>query len=207
MENQTQNWTVTIRTNVSVDSILPIKSGTEKSLSKSFNDFANAKKYMQNLIKGYANTPNYVFNEYGRIIGLKEYFDDLIKLNIYASEESDDFDDDFLDDEQVEVRAFWNATKLSDIIKSYTKNPESFSFEKLTEFIFSDYKLKCQISDGELLITGHLDGSYNGVDPYILINTFNMDNPEKEYHFRILNNFNNSQEYIYIDMTCAQVNE
>lgn len=216
MESKKKIWVLTLRTNVSVDSILPVDEGKEANGFWAFSSFEKAKENMKSLIRAYANTPNKVFDGQGLCTDLEKYLAERREWDQFVNPQKDDGNEEFhrllidarggYDDT---ADSFWKASKLPEILKSYLTNMESFSPDIIPKVTWTDYLIGCKLSPEEIFIKGVDDGPCNGIDPFFHINTFKMDDPEKDYHFRIRNAFfddwDNIWSFIYIDLMSSEV--
>lgn len=131
---------------------------------RAFADFDTAKKAFRERIKRIAETDSSMF-ENGMIKNFKEY--------LYDTE----FEEINTDDLSDMLTQFFNDTTF-EISAGEMDNMEE-----------TDYMVAIQIKDGELLIRGDDDGPCNGVNPYIKINCFTMNYPNKDYCIHIEDGF------------------
>jgi len=214
MKNNKNTWLIKLRTNVSADGIIQVGEGKEFNGVWLFTEFEKARENMKKLIYAFANTQNQIFDGKGLCTAFEEYMDERKDLDQYANPQEEDLDDDFyrmwIENHvgyENTAEYFWKAAKLPEILKSYLSNMENFSSEIIPEGTWTDSLIGCKFSPNEIYIEGVGDGPCNGIDPYFLINTFNIDSPEKEYNFRIRSCFEENWDYIYIDMIRLKVDE
>lgn len=214
MKNNKNTWLITLRTNISVDGIIQVDEGKEFNGVWLFTEFEKAKENMKKLICAFANTPNQIFNGKGLCTAFEEYMEERKDWDQYTEHEDSDLDKEFdnmwfknhggYDDT---AECFWKAAKLPEILKLYLTDMDNFSAETIPEGTWTDNLIGCKFSSDEIFIEGIDDGPCNGIDPYFLINTFNMYSPEKEYNFRIRSCFDDNWDYIYIDMMYSELDE
>lgn len=131
---------------------------------RAFADFETAKKAFRERIKRIAETDSSMF-ENGVIKNLKKYFD-------HSPFDYIDTDD------------------LSEGLTRFFTDPTfEIPAEEIDDMEETDYMVAIQINDGELLVRGDDDGPINGVNPYIKINCFTMDDPNKDYCIHIDDGF------------------
>jgi len=214
MENQKKIWLVTLKTNVSEDSILPVEEESEERRCWAFTSFEEAAASMKKLMSAYANTSNKVFDGHGLCTALENYLDERRGWDNYTNPEEVEVDEEFhqfwisnhggYDDS---AESFWKTSRLPEILKAYLTNMDHFSPDSIPEVAWTDYLIGCKLSSEEIFVEGVDDGPCNGISPYFLINTFHMVDPDKEYNFRIRTCFNDNWDYIYIDMTPTTLDE
>lgn len=214
METKNKVWLLTLTTNVNAEKILHVDEGKEKRYFWIFSSFEKAKESMQQLISAYGNTPNIIFDGHGLCTDFEEYMDERRSWEQYTDPYEYEVDDElnsmwgeFNDGYDDSAKCFWDASKLPKILKAYLSDVKNFSSETIPTNTWTDYLIGCSFSPEKIFIEGVDDGPCNGIDPYILINTFNMDNPDKEYVFRFRNAFGEGWDYIYIDMMSSEIDE
>lgn len=219
MESKKKIWVLNLRTDVSAEGVLQVPEGKEKHCFWLFSNFEKAKESMQQLILAYANTPNSIFDGHGLCTDFKNYM-------MKARATHDEFTDPYEPEEPDEAYFAWvethggycdlsaNLSKaeiLPEILKSYLNDMKNFSPETIPENTWTDHLIGCKSSPDLIFIEGVDDGPCNDINPYFLINTFRMNDPEKEYSFRIRNAFCNDWDSvwtsIYIDMMPSEIDE
>ena len=158
---------------------------------------------------------------------LKEYFlsSDKFDGEDYLRQFEEYFDDSSYDDEEEEDermsklsfaftgrdsshKARGKAKAIPNLIRSLISegeiNPDSDSY-----CTYTDYLLELELGDEKITAGGVDDGPYNGVDPFILIDFFRMDEPDREYKFQVAGGFNSEQvekeSYFVLELVKTEV--
>jgi len=217
MATKNHTWVLNFTTNVSVDNVI-VEEGTESSFVWVFSSFESAKETMKRIIKSYALTPNSIFDGKGLCTDYYEYIEERKCWPQHTEPEESEFDtDEFAafsecwkrmhggyDDD---AKSFWKAAELPVILKSYLADMDNFSPDAIPTVTWTDYLMGCKSSPDKILIEGVDDGPCNGINPFFLINTFNMDDPEKDYNFCVRNGWNDNWEYMYLHLNYVEVDE
>lgn len=176
-------WTLIIKTS------LPnvAKNATDiKTIVQAFESFEDAKKVLRAKLKEYAFTENSMFDGAGHITKMLEY-----SYGVASNE-----------DEEVDAYLL-NEDKINKIIHVFAEifQGKDVSLKMAKVKGCTDWMVGADW-DGEVLeMYGTEEGPYNGYDPYIKTNMFDMTK-EKDYYLYIDDMFgqdSNSSE-LYIDL-------
>lgn len=181
-------WILSEDRNVTKKGELPLE-GDMKSFW-AYSDFETARQEMCDLIKHHALSDNGLFDGNGNIIGLDEHIDDMMGDG-----------EDFYEDEAEMIKSI--PGKLS----SYFMGDCNFSKEDFEGLELSD-TLVDYFYDSEnsmLYIYATAEGGCNGINPYIQINSFEMNDPKRCYTCRIRNQFNDYDEFYYVNIDLLRV--
>lgn len=173
-------WVLSIRTS------LPEECFTKAHLKTTFSAFEDAKKAMQDAIKGFAFSKNAMFDGNGKIIALEKYIN---KMGDYDYEET------------LLTRDI--LSKVGDSLFTIINGQDaSLDIEKGE---YSDYMISLNYDGKGINMWGDYDGPINGYDPYIATNAFSM-NEEKDYYIYIDDLL--GQDYsseLYIDLKQVEI--
>ena len=167
-------YVLTVETNL----VEPSKKNGEqvyKRNVKVFEDFDTAKTGMRSLIKEFATTKNELFDGNGNVLGFEEDFE-------CAIEEAEEF-------EESEV-VLETLRSTPQILRKYFLGDEiTFSDEFYEEFDTAEFEVSEDLTGWCKLNIESFDIPFRLIDistpPFMQINSFIMDNPEKVYVFRI----------------------
>ncbi len=153
------------------------KSGEQvyKRNVKVFEDFDSAKTGMRSLIKEFATTKSELFDGNGNVLGFEEEFE-------YAIEEAEEFEES-----EVVLETLRNTPQ---ILRKYCLGDKiSFDEKFYAEFKTTEFEISEDLTGWCYLNTKRFDIPFRLVDiptpPFMQINSFIMDDPEKLYIFRI----------------------
>lgn len=164
-----------------------------------FSDFENAKQQMRTILKEYATKKSDLFDGNGNILHLDDFLNDCL------------FDED-MDMEETDI-----SNPLPEILKSYFLNEEPDDIE--TFDMYAKYGIIIDADFGVMQLSGdskyenHISGIdwYNIPTPnseyeitpiHIAINSFYMDDPEKTYVCRIEGQFEewDNPFFLYLEL-------
>lgn len=189
-EEQTMEkaWVLSIRTSLPE---VQHNKGELKTTFYVFDSFEEAKSAFRNVVKEYAFNENTMFDGAGNIKYLKKYFEELDM----PEEPAEDWEYPFM-----EIRG--------EVSKVYNCIYEALAGKNVTtgdipEYS-TDYLTAIKKHEDMVMIVGEDDGPYNGYNPFIKTNIFNMGE-EKDYYLYIDDML--GQDYsseLYIDLKKAE---
>ncbi len=167
-------YVLTVETNL----VEPSKKSGEQVYKrdiKVFEDFDTAKTGMRSLIKEFATTKNELFDGNGNVLGFEEDFE-------CAIEEAKEF-------EESEV-VLETLRSTPQILRRYFLGDKiTFSDEFYEEFDTAEFEISEDLTGWSKLYIERFDIPFRLIDiptpPFMQINSFIMDNPEKVYVLRI----------------------
>ena len=189
-------WTLTVKTS------LPNPCWTDEDLkvtSSVFETFEDAKRSLRATLKELAFTPNAMFDGNGYLDVFSSYIN---------------YEEDCLDGEDLEEDESFETDEISiGFLKALHEALRSvFSGETVKlPFLDQEYEdlfLKATVSNGKILLKGYGEGLWNGIDPYLDTNMFDMTE-EKNYHLYIDDFFGGpwdqeASSELYIDLAEAK---
>ena len=181
-----------------------------------YSGFEKAKSDMLRLIRAYAKSDNGLFDGEGNIVGFREYFHNIREENCFSEEPRNEKEASFFkamaelhggyDDTEASFRQIESVPAL---LREWLTEAPGFTPDTIPDAAFTDHSLGCKASPEQIFVEGVDDGPCNGTDPYILINTFRMDDPDREYNFRVRNTFEDRfdepERFVYIDLMKVEV--
>ena len=210
-------WVLSERSNVNAKgSSHSLKEGKELAALRTYSCFENAKRDMLRLIRAYAKTDNGLFDGDGNIVGFREYFNEIREINIFPEEPKtekeaavfnlmSELQGDYGDTET----SFRQVETVPALLREWLTEAPGFTPDRISEGSYTDHMLGVKASSEQISAEGVGEGPFHFIDPYILINTFNMDDPEKEYNFRVRNTFGEQyyepERFVYIDLIKVEV--
>lgn len=162
-----------------------------------FSKFEDAVRAMRKVIHSHAFTDNALFDGDGHIREFEKY----IEQDAAAC---DDFDNDFENGSTRPLNAV--SEKLRSFFASQEDYPE---ISQLDGFAWTDWLCgcECETKNGHpfLKIEGVDDGPCNGINPYIYINSFVMDDPEITNYVCLIRdsfeeNWDDEPHYVHIEL-------
>lgn len=136
-----------------------------------FSDFEKAKSEMYRLIRLNAMSHNGLFDGNGKITNFSNYLDE--------SKKNKSEDEEFFgyDDSEIEF-----VEDIEKFLQKWVLNPAQYDETDIPCGDYFDGMIEISGYDDYLCIRGADDGPCNGVNPYIFIDCFSMDNPNRAYH-------------------------
>ena len=192
-------WVLSIRT--SLPEVCENR-GELKTSIYTFDSFEEARAALRKVLKKFAFSPNSMFDGKGNIVHLHSYIENA------TDNEDDDYYDDFLSSKKLKAveRALKSIFKGNDIVP------------KIKEGFHTDCMISYTYQNGEISFRGDDDGPYNGYDPVLRTNMFNM--LEENNYFLYIDDMlgqDCATSELYIDLTrtkefnekdiCADVKE
>lgn len=178
----------------------------------SFSTFEKAKEnFFEALNKCFFNDSEFDGEDYMR--QFEEYFDDPSYDDVEEEEDEDEregFASMFFIGMDSSDKAGRKAKKIPSLIRKLIAegeiNPDPDTYCKYT-----DYLIGLGLEDGKITAFGVDDGPCNGIDPHILINFFKMDDPDREYNFRVGGGFNDKQTekqtFFYLSVMKTEIDD
>ena len=210
-------WVLSERSNVNAEgSSHRLKEGKELAALRAYSCFENAKRDMLRLIRAYAKADNGLFDGDGNIVGFREYFHYIREENCFSEEPRNEEGASFFK-AMAELRGGYYDTEASfrrvesvpDLLREWLTEAPGFTPDRISEGSYTDHSLGCKASSEQIFVEGVGEGPCNGIDPYILINTFRMNDPDREYNFRVRNTFEDRfdepERFVYIDLIKVEV--
>lgn len=152
-----------------------------------FEKFEDAKNAMKKLIRDYATEKNSLFDGNGCFC-----------------EFSGEIDEYYDDPEEKDAELFRTVEKL--LRKLCLDELSEDDIADITELYVNNYMYSAEITTADgivLLMKGEDDGPFNGIDPYVHTNIFDMDNEDNNYFFYVEDRFKMYARFIshlYIDL-------
>lgn len=157
-------WTLIIKTSLPETAESTVELALEV---KAFGNFEDAKKALREKLKELAFTENAMFDSKGKLVFLDRYAEDL----------NDEYDDDEGSLSRSKLNCVQNA--LKGIFEGKDAPLQMKEVERC-----SDWMIAVDITQGGISIYGCDDGPFNGYDPKIKTNMFDMAE-EKDYYLYI----------------------
>lgn len=179
-----------------------------------FSDFEKAKRDMLQLIRAHARSDNGLFDGDGNIVVLNEYLHEIDEEERWSPEPKTA--------EEASFYRFWTETHggyentesayaknaaVPELLRDWPLEESDFTPFDIPEGRFTDSMIGVKASQEQISVEGVDDGPCNRIDPCIRINTFKMDDPDKEYQFCVRNTFEerfDDPEY-YVDIYLMKV--
>lgn len=212
-------WVLSERRNVNVEgSVHTLQEGQTSTGFWVFSDFEKAKRDMLRLIRAHARSDNGLFDGDGNIVGFNEY--------LFEIDEEERWSPEPKTAEEVSFYRFWTENHggyentesayakiaaVPELLRDWLLEESDFTPFDIPEGGFTDSMIGVKASPEQISVEGVDDGPCNGIDPCIRINTFKMDDPDKEYQFCVRNTFeerfDEPEYYVYIDLMKVEVDE
>lgn len=181
-----EKWVLSVRTSLPKKCVHKIDLKTEFFV---FDSFEAGRDKMREIVRNYAFSKNAMFDGKGRIKAFKKCISDFL-----SNDELEETDDTYLS--RSVVKEFQKALQ------------EAFDGKKVCLKVIKSADDGCNASlvkkSGSLIFYGDFEGPFNGFDPYIHTNIFDMTK-EKDYFLYIDDMFNDeeSSSELYIDLKKA----
>ena len=212
-------WVLSERRNVNVEgSVQTLKAGQTSTGVWVYSDFEKAMRDMLRLIRAHARSDNGLFDGDGNIVGFNEY--------LYEIDEEERWSPEPKTAEEASFYRFWTENHggyentesayakiaaVPELLRDWLLEESDFTPFDIPEGGFTDSMIGVKASPEQISVEGVDDGPCNGIDPCIRINTFKMDDPDKEYQFCVRNTFeerfDEPETYVYIELMKVEVDE
>ena len=212
-------WVLSERRSVNVEgSVQPLKKGQTSTGVWVYSDFEKAKADMLRLIRAHARSDNGLFDGDGNIVGFNEYLYEIDEEERWSPEPETAEQAVFYrlrtethgGYESTEA-AFEKIAAVPRLLRDWLLEEPDFTPCDIPEGSFTDSMIGVKASPEQISVDGVNDGPCNGIDPCIRINTFNMDDPDKAYHFCVRNTFeerfDEPEYYVYIELMKVGIDE
>ena len=179
-----------------VKTTLPDEGVPSRDLKTSvyaFDGFEKAREAFRRVVKDFAFSENPMFDGDGRIKHLQEYNE---RMN------RDDGDDDF-DGELT----YWVLSNIQDALRDAFSGKD-LGYYGVPDDTYTDWMIAVDVEDGAINFFGDDDGPFNGYDPTIKTNIFNMQE-EKDYYLYIDDLLGQDEGWtseLYIDLKKVNIN-